>query len=133
MALGSLVAGIAHELNTPIGNSLTVASTLQDQTQEFGNFGYPFMNIMNDNTPENFRAALELARQRLLAETNGLRILNLNCWNEWTEGSYLEPDTVHGMAYLDGVRTVFTNVKLNWIVGGGSQVGLWRFSSRKRH
>lgn len=34
-ALGSLVAGIAHELNTPIGNSLTVASTLQDQTNEF--------------------------------------------------------------------------------------------------
>ena len=34
-ALGSLVAGIAHELNTPIGNSLTVASTLQDQTADF--------------------------------------------------------------------------------------------------
>jgi PAS domain S-box-containing protein len=34
-ALGSLVAGIAHELNTPIGNSLTVASTLQDQTRDF--------------------------------------------------------------------------------------------------
>ncbi len=34
-ALGALVAGIAHELNTPIGNSLTVASTLQDQARDF--------------------------------------------------------------------------------------------------
>ncbi|HYD82174.1 MAG TPA: PAS domain S-box protein [Paucimonas sp.] len=32
-ALGSLVAGVAHELNTPIGNSLMVASTLVDQTR----------------------------------------------------------------------------------------------------
>lgn len=34
-ALGALVAGVAHELNTPIGNSLTVASTLQDQVSSF--------------------------------------------------------------------------------------------------
>ncbi|MBI1889141.1 MAG: PAS domain S-box protein [Burkholderiales bacterium] len=34
-ALGALVAGIAHELNTPIGNSLMVASTLIDRTRAF--------------------------------------------------------------------------------------------------
>ena len=31
-SLGSLVAGIAHELSTPVGNSLTVATTLADRT-----------------------------------------------------------------------------------------------------
>ncbi len=34
-ALGALVAGIAHELNTPIGNSLLAASALVDHTRSF--------------------------------------------------------------------------------------------------
>ncbi|HEY8024312.1 MAG TPA: ATP-binding protein [Burkholderiaceae bacterium] len=33
--LGSLVSGIAHELNTPIGNCMMAASTLSDQTRTF--------------------------------------------------------------------------------------------------
>jgi signal transduction histidine kinase len=34
-SLGSLVAGIAHELNTPIGNSLLTATALADMVSEF--------------------------------------------------------------------------------------------------
>ncbi|HRK37252.1 MAG TPA: PAS domain-containing sensor histidine kinase [Burkholderiaceae bacterium] len=34
-SLGSLVAGVAHELNTPIGNALVCASALSDMTRDF--------------------------------------------------------------------------------------------------
>ncbi len=77
------------------------------QEDEFGDFGYPFTNTVGNNTPENFRAALELTKRRLQEQPDGPRILNINCWNEWTEGSYLEPDTVNGFKYLEAVREVF--------------------------
>lgn len=77
------------------------------QDDEFGNFGYPFTNTISGNTPERFKEALAMTKRRLLAKPGGPRILNINCWNEWTEGSYLEPDRVHGMKYLEAVREVF--------------------------
>jgi hypothetical protein len=77
------------------------------QDQPFENHGYPFMGTIANNTPENFTRALVEVREYLDAHPEAGRIFNLNCWNEWTEGSYLEPDTVHGMAYLEALRDVF--------------------------
>ena len=46
-------------------------------------------------------------KRRLLSKPGGTRILNINCWNEWTEGSYVEPDQRSGMKYLEAIREVF--------------------------
>ena len=74
---------------------------------EWGNFGYPFTNTIGNNTPQNFKMALQMTKEKLLAVPNGPRIMNINCWNEWTEGSYLEPDTKNKYGYLEAVKAVF--------------------------
>jgi len=74
---------------------------------EWANVGYPCMNTIGNNTPENFKKALKMTKRKLLEEPGGPRILNINCWNEWTEGSYLEPDTINGMKYLEAIGNVF--------------------------
>ena len=84
-----------------------------DLNSEWEPVGYPFMNTIGNNTPVNFKTALQRTKDKLLEDVNGPRILNINCWNEWTEGSYLEPDTVHGMAYLEAIREVFGQLNIN--------------------
>jgi hypothetical protein len=68
---------------------------------------YQPMRIFTGNTPEKFRNALQLTKDRLERSPTTPKVLTLNCWNEWTEGGYLEPDTVHGTAYLEAVQAVF--------------------------
>lgn len=77
------------------------------QTDPFIDKGYPFMATIGENTPEAFKNALQQTRTRILQRPAKDRILNINCWNEWTEGSYLEPDTVHGLQYLQAVKDIF--------------------------
>ena len=70
--------------------------------------GYPFTSVLVNNTPQNFKLALQKAKAFLDEQPGTRRIFNINAWNEWTEGSYLEPDTVNGYGYLEAIREVFT-------------------------
>ncbi len=36
-----------------------------------------------------------------------IRVNSWNEWDEWTEGSSLEPDTKHGLGYLEQIAKVF--------------------------
>jgi hypothetical protein len=73
---------------------------------------YPFLPVVQGNTPEAFAEALRSAK-RFLDDTPELqhKILTINSWNEWTEGSYLEPDTQTKYQYLDQIEKVFAKSK----------------------
>jgi hypothetical protein len=77
------------------------------QSDEFVNAGYPYTPVAIENTPDAFRKALQQAKEYV--DKSGLkpRMITINAWNEWTEGSYLEPDTINGMKYLEAVKEVF--------------------------
>lgn len=100
----------ANEFHMPYYPNVTMgcdSSPRTDQTKPLTNKGYPAMASMSGNTPAAFKQALQEARKFLDARPADQRILTINAWNEWTEGSYLEPDTVNGMGYLDAIRAVF--------------------------
>jgi len=73
----------------------------------YENQGYPYMTTISGNTPEAFKTALTRVKAFLDQRKDDPKILTINAWNEWTEGSYLEPDTVNKMAYLEAIRDVF--------------------------
>ncbi len=79
------------------------------QTDKFDTFkGYPWMPVFNkDNTPAAFQSALEKTKIFLANRPDQPKIIIINAWNEWTEGSYLLPDKKNGTKYLDAIKTVF--------------------------
>ena len=48
----------------------------------------------------------------------------IEAWNEWGEGSYIEPHREFGFGYLDAVRRVFSDAPLEHTDLTPSDVGL---------
>ncbi len=58
------------------------------------------------NTPESFAALLYKARKYADSHPGQPRLITINAWNEWVEGSYLLPDMRYGFGYLEKVKKV---------------------------
>jgi hypothetical protein len=102
--------GFLEEYDIPYYPNVTMGwdatpRTIQNET--FEQIEYPYIPIMEGNTPGEFKKSLEMAKEILDRPSIENKILTINAWNEWTEGSYLEPDTINGMGYLEAIRDIF--------------------------
>lgn len=68
-------------------------------------------DLTRSNTPETFKKALLAARKYADNHPDQPPLITVNSWNEWTEGSYLQPDDLNGYAYLEALRDVFEDDK----------------------
>jgi hypothetical protein len=62
--------------------------------------------VRHHQTPESFVALLSRAKQYADSHPEQLKLITINAWNEWVEGSYLLPDMRNGFGYLQSVKEV---------------------------
>lgn len=63
--------------------------------------------IIKNNTPENIEKAFKMAKEYIDSRPFQTPLLTINSWNEWTESSYLQPDSLNGYGYLKALKKVF--------------------------
>ena len=80
-------------------NSIPGAFVGWDNSPRFGKKG----TIIRGNTPQKFKEYLSKQIKHAKEEYNEDMIF-LFAWNEWAEGSYLEPDKKDGYAYLEAIK-----------------------------
>lgn len=78
-----------------------------DNTPRYPERGKEYVIHLN-STPESFGAYLQKTRDFIREHPEQPRLIIINAWNEWAEGSYLEPDTKWGYSYLETVKKVMS-------------------------
>jgi dienelactone hydrolase len=79
--------------------------------------------VLTNCTPEAFRQHLADAK-RFIEETGQPKVLLIEAWNEWGEGSYCEPHKQYGFGHLEAIRRVFCAQAEETIAFGPRDVGL---------
>ena len=68
---------------------------------------YTIKNTVHyNNSPESFATLLSKAKRYVDNHPNQPKLMTINAWNEWVEGSYLLPDMKYGFDYLEAVKEV---------------------------
>ncbi|MCR5566929.1 MAG: glycoside hydrolase family 99-like domain-containing protein [Clostridiales bacterium] len=68
--------------------------------------------IIMNNTPEAYKKWLTgLLSESQVFHSREENIIFLNNWNEWAEGSHLEPDMRYGYAYLQATREAMEEIR----------------------
>ncbi|OFX34873.1 MAG: hypothetical protein A2W90_00035 [Bacteroidetes bacterium GWF2_42_66] len=78
-----------------------------DNTPRYPEYGKEKV-VHYHNTPQSFGAYLQKAKEYADAHPEQPKIVAINAWNEWVEGSYLEPDMLNGYGYLETVKKVMS-------------------------
>jgi hypothetical protein len=76
-----------------------------DDTPRFPAYGME-QTVHYNNSPTSFATLLSKAKKYADEHPDQPKLITINAWNEWVEGSYLLPDMKYGFGYLEAVRDV---------------------------
>jgi hypothetical protein len=76
-----------------------------DNTPRYPDLGMESVIHLN-NSPESFASYFQKIKNYVRSHPEQPPLIVINAWNEWAEGSYLEPDMRWGYGYLEAVKKI---------------------------
>jgi len=93
-----------QKLNIPYVPNVSVG---WDNTPRFPEKGKESV-VHIHKSPESFGAYLQRTKDYVKTRPDQPGLITVNAWNEWIEGSYLEPDMRWGYEYLETVKEIMS-------------------------